>query len=107
MFHVTLLVTSVFLRIVTVMFVNNFYGFAAFMRNQMTWGGAGAESFLEVDVNLNLTLEVCLILIKYIKFTYNVRSIFVSLSWDRRVVILYVMMIEFVFKDHEGMNCIT
>ncbi|KAG4931151.1 hypothetical protein JHK86_048112 [Glycine max] len=48
---------SVFLRIVTVMFVNNFYGFAAFMRNQMTWGGAGAESFLEVDVKLNLTLE--------------------------------------------------
>jgi len=45
------------------MFVNNFYGFAAFMRNHMTWGGAGAESFLEVDVNLNLTLEVCLILI--------------------------------------------
>ncbi|KAL5169618.1 hypothetical protein HKD37_11G031486 [Glycine soja] len=31
--------------------------FSAFMRNQMTWGGAGAESFLEVDVKLNLTLE--------------------------------------------------
>ncbi|KAG4382660.1 hypothetical protein GLYMA_14G132000v4 [Glycine max] len=30
----------------------------AFMRNHMTWGGAGAESFLEVDVNLNLTLEI-------------------------------------------------
>ncbi|KAH1225104.1 Ribosomal RNA small subunit methyltransferase H [Glycine max] len=33
-------------------------GSAAFMRNQMTWGGAGAESFLEVDVKLNLTLEI-------------------------------------------------
>ncbi|KAG4954069.1 hypothetical protein JHK82_039680 [Glycine max] len=32
--------------------------FSAFMRNHMTWGGAGAESFLEVDVNLNLTLEI-------------------------------------------------
>eukprot|EP00256_Glycine_max_P057614 XP_014625483.1 uncharacterized protein LOC100813897 isoform X4 [Glycine max] len=32
--------------------------FSAFMRNQMTWGGAGAESFLEVDVKLNLTLEI-------------------------------------------------
>ncbi|KAG5124384.1 hypothetical protein JHK82_031121 [Glycine max] len=30
---------------------------SSFMRNQMTWGGAGAESFLEVDVKLNLTLE--------------------------------------------------
>ncbi|RDX77693.1 hypothetical protein CR513_42140, partial [Mucuna pruriens] len=49
---------SVVLRIVTVMFVNNFDGFAAFMINHMTWGGAGAESFLEVDVKLNLTLEI-------------------------------------------------
>ncbi|KAE9586476.1 hypothetical protein Lalb_Chr24g0402391 [Lupinus albus] len=34
--------------------------FSAFMRNHMTWGGGGgdAESFLEVDVKLNLTLEI-------------------------------------------------
>ncbi|XP_027330116.1 uncharacterized protein LOC113846259 isoform X2 [Abrus precatorius] len=31
--------------------------FSAFMINHMTWGGAGAESFLEVNVKLNLTLE--------------------------------------------------
>ncbi|TKY58211.1 hypothetical protein E2542_SST15267 [Spatholobus suberectus] len=31
--------------------------FSAFMVNHMTWGGAGAESVLEVDVKLNLTLE--------------------------------------------------
>lgn len=97
-------VLSMFLRIVTVMFVNNVYGFAAFMVNHMTWGGAGAESFLEVDVKLNLTLEVCLILIN---ITHTFTPIFVSLSWDRRVAILYIMMIEFLFKDHEGMDCLT
>ncbi|KAL2318295.1 hypothetical protein Fmac_032171 [Flemingia macrophylla] len=32
--------------------------FSAFMVNHMTWGGTGAESFLEVDVKLNLTLEI-------------------------------------------------
>ncbi|KAK7293570.1 hypothetical protein RJT34_16438 [Clitoria ternatea] len=32
--------------------------FSAFMINHMRWGGAGAESFLEVDVKLNLTLEI-------------------------------------------------
>ncbi|XP_020204932.1 uncharacterized protein LOC109790220 isoform X2 [Cajanus cajan] len=32
--------------------------FSAFMINHMTWGVAGAESFLEVDVKLNLTLEI-------------------------------------------------
>jgi len=44
------------------MFINHFYGFAALMVNHMTWGDADAESFLEVDVKLNLTLEVALIL---------------------------------------------
>jgi len=48
------------------------------MVNHMKWGGAGAESYLEVDVKLNLTLEVCLILIKYINITYTVTSIFVG-----------------------------
>ncbi|KOM38391.1 hypothetical protein LR48_Vigan03g177300 [Vigna angularis] len=28
------------------------------MVNHMKWGGAGAESYLEVDVKLNLTLEI-------------------------------------------------
>ncbi|QCD96744.1 hypothetical protein DEO72_LG6g1453 [Vigna unguiculata] len=32
--------------------------FSAFMVNHMKWGGAGAESYLEVDVKLNLTLEI-------------------------------------------------
>ncbi|XP_057718872.1 uncharacterized protein LOC130933309 isoform X1 [Arachis stenosperma] len=32
--------------------------FSALMVNHMTWGGADAESFLEVDVKLNLTLEI-------------------------------------------------
>ncbi|XP_057427014.1 uncharacterized protein LOC130720394 isoform X2 [Lotus japonicus] len=32
--------------------------FSAFMINHMTWGGANAESFLEVDLKLNLTLEI-------------------------------------------------
>ncbi|XP_061364336.1 uncharacterized protein LOC133307793 isoform X2 [Gastrolobium bilobum] len=32
--------------------------FSAFMVNHMTWGGADAESFLEADVKLNLTLEI-------------------------------------------------
>ncbi|PNX62841.1 hypothetical protein L195_g053200, partial [Trifolium pratense] len=42
------------------MFVDNFHGFAAFMKNHMTWNDDDdddTESFLEVDVNLNLTLE--------------------------------------------------
>jgi len=62
----------------------------------MKWGGAGAGSYLEVDVKLNLTLEVCLILIKYINIAYT-----------RRVVILYAMIIKFVFEDYEIMNCFT
>jgi len=73
------------------------------MVNHMKWGGAGAESYLEVDVKLNLTLEVCLILIKYIHITYTVAFIFVSLFLDIRVVIMYVI----VFKDYEVMNCLT
>ncbi|CAJ1972170.1 unnamed protein product [Sphenostylis stenocarpa] len=32
--------------------------FSAFMVNHMIWGGAGATSYLEVDVKLNLTLEI-------------------------------------------------
>ncbi|CAL5206396.1 unnamed protein product [Lathyrus oleraceus] len=32
--------------------------FSAFMINRMTWSDADAESFLEVDVKLNLTLEI-------------------------------------------------
>ncbi|GAU15171.1 hypothetical protein TSUD_09090 [Trifolium subterraneum] len=40
------------------MCVDHFYGFAAFMKNHMTWSDADTESFLEVDVNLNLTLEI-------------------------------------------------
>ncbi|KAJ1379099.1 hypothetical protein SESBI_47200 [Sesbania bispinosa] len=32
--------------------------FSAFMINHMTWGDSDAESFLEVDVKLNLTLEI-------------------------------------------------
>lgn len=32
--------------------------FSAFMINHMTWGGDDAESFLKVDVKLNLTLEI-------------------------------------------------
>ncbi|KAL5071381.1 hypothetical protein RYX36_022268 [Vicia faba] len=32
--------------------------FSAFMINYMTWSDAEAESFLEVDVKLNLTLEI-------------------------------------------------
>ncbi|KAK2453013.1 hypothetical protein P8452_00685 [Trifolium repens] len=32
--------------------------FSAFMKNHMTWSDADTESFLEVDVNLNLTLEI-------------------------------------------------
>lgn len=40
--------------------------FAAFMTNYMTWGMDAAESFLEVDVKLNITLEVVLILMKQI-----------------------------------------
>ena len=40
--------------------------FAAFMTNHMTWGMDAAESFLEVDVKLNITLEVVLILMKQI-----------------------------------------
>lgn len=51
------------------------------MTNHMTWGGADAESFLEVDVKLNLTLEVGHIFIKYINITYTVTFILVSLSW--------------------------
>jgi hypothetical protein len=44
------------------MFINHFYGFAAYMVNHMTWSDADTDSFLEVDVKLNLTLEVTLIL---------------------------------------------
>lgn len=62
------------------MSINYFYGFAAFMINHMTWGGANAESFLEVDLKLNLTLEVGLMLIKYINIV-SFTSIFLSLSW--------------------------
>lgn len=43
------------------MLINHFYEFVAFMINRMTWSDADAESFLEVDVKLNLTLEVVLI----------------------------------------------
>ncbi|EXB60446.1 hypothetical protein L484_014899 [Morus notabilis] len=32
--------------------------FSAFMRNHMTWDTNDSESFLEVDVTLNLTLEI-------------------------------------------------
>lgn len=67
--------------VVTARFINHFYGFAAFMTNHMTWGGADAESFLEVDVKLNLTLEVGHIFIKYINIAYTFTFILVSLSW--------------------------
>lgn len=42
----------------------------------MTWGGADAESYLEVDVKLNLTLEVGVIIYKSI--AYTVTFIFLS-----------------------------
>ena len=60
------------------MLISYCYGFAALMINHMTWGGAGAESFLEVDVKLNLTLEVVLILIKDLKVAYTIISVFIS-----------------------------
>lgn len=50
------------------MLINYCYAFAAFMINHMTWGGDDAESFLEVDVKLNLTLEVVLIPHKIYKY---------------------------------------
>lgn len=74
-------VIQCFFRSATEMSINYFYGFAAFMINHMTWGGANAESFLEVDLKLNLTLEVGLMLIKYINIAYPITSIFLSLSW--------------------------
>lgn len=52
---------SYLFRCVTAMLINHFYEFVAFMINRMTWSDADAESFLEVDVKLNLTLEVVLI----------------------------------------------
>lgn len=65
------------------MSINLECGFAAFMINHMKWGVDDAESFLEVDVKLNLTLEVVLIpmkdtLLKYAVF-YSYPFKFVSL----------------------------
>lgn len=54
------------------MFINLHSGFAAFMKNHMTWSVDGAESFLEVDIKLSLTLEVVLILMKDTLMKYAV-----------------------------------
>lgn len=51
-------------------------GFAAFMINHMTWETDDFESFLEVDVKLNLTLEVVTIPLKIMIITWVVAQLF-------------------------------